>query len=113
MERREHKRSRFWLPVQVDDLPGGFAVSHDASENGFMLACSTTLPVGRSVRLTFRLPPGGTDEVTVSATVVRVASNDEDPDGLWPHKMAVRFYAPVGRLDAFLSELARRREHED
>lgn len=113
MERRERKRSHFWLPVQVDGLPTGIAVGHDASENGLMLVCSATLPVGTSVRLAFPLPPGGSDEVTASATVVRVGPNDEDPDGLWPHKMAVRFDAPVEKLEAYLMELARRREDDD
>lgn len=113
MERREHRRRRFWLPVQIDGLPTGFAVSHDASGNGLLLVCGTTLDVGTTVRLTFRLPPGGPDELGVSATVVRIAPNDEDPDGLWPYKMAVRFDAPVGELEAFLGELTSRGdEHE-
>jgi len=105
MERREHRRRRFWLPVQVDGLPTGFAVSHDASDNGLLLVCSETPEVGSAVRVTLLIPPGGSVEVTVSATVVRVTKNDEDPDGLWPYKMAVRFDEPVEKLEAYLAEL--------
>jgi hypothetical protein len=105
MERREHRRRRFWLPVQVDGLATGFAVSHDASDNGLLLVCSETVEVGSIVRVKLLIPPGGNVEVSVSATVVRVASNDEDPDGLWPHKMAVRFLEPVEKLEAYLGKL--------
>jgi hypothetical protein len=106
MERREHRRRRFWLPVRVDGLPTGFAVSHDASDNGLLLVCSGTPEIGSSVRVTLVIPPGGSEEVSVPATVIRVAKNDEDPEGLWPHKMAVRFDEPVERLHAYLSEIA-------
>jgi hypothetical protein len=105
MERREHRRSRFWLPVKVDGLPAGFAVSHDASDNGLLLVCAATLDIGAAVRLTLRVPPGGSVEVSVSAKVVRVAANDEDPDGIWPYKMAVRFDEPVDKLEAYLAAL--------
>lgn len=106
MERREYRRRRFWLPVQVDGLPTGFAVSHDASDNGLLLVCSDTPPVGSNVKVTLRIPPGGNVEVSVLATVVRVTNNDEDPDGLWPKKMAVRFDEPIEKLEAYLSQLA-------
>ena len=105
MERREHRRRRFWLPVQVDGLPTGFAVSHDASDNGLLLVCSGTPEVGSTVRVTLLIPPGGNVEVTVSAIVVRVTENDEDPEGLWPYKMAVRFNEPVEKLEAYLAQL--------
>jgi hypothetical protein len=105
MERREHKRRRFWLPVELDGLPNGFAVSHDASDSGLLLVCSSTLEVGTLVLLTFRIPPGGPVVIQVSARVVRVSANDEDPDGLWPFKMAVQFEEPVPALEAYLGEL--------
>ena len=105
MERREHRRRRFWLPVQVDGLPTGFAVSHDASDNGLLLVSDGAPEVGSVVRVTLVIPPGGNIEVTVSATVVRVSKNDEDPDGLWPTKVAVRFDAPVEKLEAYLAQL--------
>jgi len=112
MERREHKRHRFWLPVQVDGLQAGFAVSHNASENGLLLVCSETLAVGSEVEVTLRIPPGGDAEVTVPATVVRVSTNDEDPDGLWPHKMALHFASPVEKLEAFLAALPKEDEED-
>jgi hypothetical protein len=105
MERREHKRRRFWLPVEVEGVAGGVAVSHDASDNGLLLVCSSTLDVGTKVRLTLRIPPGGPVAVPVEAKIVRVSRNEEDPDGLWPYKMAVCFDHPVPDLEAYLSLL--------
>jgi hypothetical protein len=105
MERREHRRRRVWLPVQVDGLPTGFAVSHDASDNGLMLVCAGTLAVGSVVEVKLSVPPGTDAEVIAPATVVRVSENDEDPDGLWPNKMAVRFNSRVEALETYLAEL--------
>jgi hypothetical protein len=89
----------------VDGLPTGFAVSHDASDNGLLLVCSGTPEIGSTIRVTLVIPPGGNVEVTVPATVVRVTRNDEDPDGLWPNKMAVQFQEPVEKLEAYLAQL--------
>lgn len=105
MERREHRRRRFWLPVQVDGLSTGYAVSHDASDNGLLLVCSEAVEVGSPVRVTMLVPPGGSVEITVDATVVRVSKNDEDPDGLWPFKIGIRFDAPVEKLEEYLAQL--------
>lgn len=105
MERREQRRRRFWLPVQVDGVPTGFAVSHDASGNGLMLVCAGTLAVGSTVQVKLSVPPEGGVEVSVPATVVRVSENDEDPDGLWPNKMAVRFNERVDALENYLAKL--------
>jgi hypothetical protein len=105
MERREHKRRRFWLPLEVEGLEGGVAVSHDASDNGLLLVTSSSVPVGTSLQITLTVPPGGPVVVPVTATVVRVTRNDEDPDGLWPYKMAVAFAEPVPDLEAYLEQL--------
>jgi hypothetical protein len=105
MERREHKRRRFWLPVEVDGVEGGMAVSHDASDNGLLLVCQSTLPVGTAVCITLRIPPGGPVAVPVSAKVVRISKNDDDPDGIWPYKMAVRFDQPVPHFEEYLSQV--------
>ena len=105
MDRREHERRRFWLPLEVEGLARGVAVSHDASDNGMLLVCSSTLPVGSTVVMILRIPPGGPDTVRVAGTIVRVSRNEDDPEGLWPHKMAVKFNARVPELSAFLSSL--------
>ena len=105
MERREHQRRRFWLPVEVEGLEGGVAVSHDASDNGMLLVCSSTLPVGSAITVILRVPPGDPVSVPARGSVVRVSRNDDDPEGLWPHKMAVKFDAPVPELEAFFASL--------
>jgi hypothetical protein len=105
MERREHKRRRFWLPVTVDQLHESFAISHDASDSGLLLVCNRELSVGVPVSMRFCIPPGGSLEISVSGKVVRVAPNDEDPEGIWPYKVAVQFDHPVTQLEEYLSQL--------
>src|SRR5262245_57169385 len=105
MERREHPRLRFWLPVEVDGLEGGVAVSHDASDRGLLLVCKEQVPVGATLGITLRIPPGGPVEVPVRGTVVRSSTNDEDPEGLWPYKVAVAFEEPVPCLEEYLAKL--------
>jgi hypothetical protein len=106
MERREHKRLSFWLPVLIDQIEGGFAVSHNASDGGLLLVCARELEVGTHIDIAFRVPPDGPVEVRVAATVVRITPNDEDPEGLWPYKLAVRFEQPVPELEALLERLS-------
>lgn len=105
MERRVHRRRPFWLPVMVDQLEESFAVSHDASDSGLLLVCNRKLAAGATVSLRFSVPPGGIVELNVTARVVRVTHNDEDPDGIWPFKMAVQFEHPVPQLEEYLSKL--------
>jgi hypothetical protein len=106
LDRREYDRLRFWLPVEVDGRQRSFAVSHDASDGGLLLVSDRALDVGAEIRVSFRLPPTGPVEVKQSATVIRVSRNDEDPDGLWPYKVAIRFAEPVPMLRNYLSKLA-------
>lgn len=105
MERRESARRGFWLPVSVEGIAGGVAVSHDASDNGLLLVCPSRPEVGARLRVTFHLPPDGPNEISVPARVVRVSKNDEDPDGLWPYKAGLVFEEVVPELRAFLKSL--------
>jgi hypothetical protein len=105
VERREHDRLRFWLPVEVTGAERSYAVSHDASDGGLLLVCDRELEPGARVELRFRLPPTGPVQVHQDAEVIRVSRNEEDPDGLWPFKAAIRFKEPVPMLRAYLSKL--------
>jgi len=105
MERRGHRRLRFWLPVEVEGIEGGVAVTHDASDTGLLLVSPHACPIGAPLDLRFAIPPGGPVTVEVQATVVRVSKNDEDPDGLWPYKLAVQFDDPVPDLEAYLEHV--------
>lgn len=105
MERRESARIGFWLPVQVDGLEEGIAVSHNASDQGLLIVCRTLPEVGAKLRLTFRIPPGGQTEVSVRARVVRVGDNLQDPHGLWPHEAALELEESVPTLHEYLATL--------
>jgi hypothetical protein len=105
VNRREHDRLRFWLPLEVSGAESSFAISHDASDGGLLLVCDRALQVGAEVELRFRLPPAGPVEIQEQAEVIRVSRNEEDPDGLWPFKAAVRFKKPVPMLRAYLSKV--------
>ena len=108
MERVQRHSSRFtvWLPVRVKELPEGMAITHNASGGGLLMVTATTIDVGSPVSITISVPPEGSPEKSVHGRVVRVEPNSEDPDGMWPHKMAVEFDHPVPELDEVLRNLA-------
>jgi hypothetical protein len=104
MERREHVRRRFALPVDVEGLGPGAAVSRDGSDGGLSFRCATRFAVGSALQLTIRVPPGGPVTVPLSARVVRIS----EPPGAAAarhYEVGVRFDRPVPRLAAFLALL--------
>src|SRR5690606_13663333 len=88
-ERRSGHRYRLWLPVYTDGLSGGVAITHDASATGMLLLSRSKPAVGAVLPLRFCLPPPRGKDYEVSATVIRVRDNADDPQGLWPHQLAV------------------------
>lgn len=109
MENRAYRRYRVWLPVRVeaDALEVALAVSRDASEGGLLLSATGAMQVGARVELAFTLPTSGTsgEERRASGTIVRVEPNPDDPEGAWPHRVAVRFDAPIEGLEAALAKM--------
>ena len=104
MERRSDARHALWLPVRVDALKEGMAVSHNISRRGLLMVTASTLEVGAMITVTFRIPADAPDERTVVGRVIRVEKNEVDPMGLWPHRMAVQFDEPVPELEPLLEE---------
>lgn len=103
VEQRERERSRVWLPMRVRwDGGDALAVSYDASDKGVMMLTTRAIGVGQRVRVTFEVP--GSEALTGTGLVVRVGPNDDDPDGLWPHRVAV---ALDEAMEAFERELLR------
>lgn len=102
VERRANARYDIWLPVRIDSLREGVAVSHNASKTGMMVVTATQLPIGAEVTLSFRMPPDGDTEHEIRGTVVRTLVNDKDPDGLWPHALAIEFDDPIPELESLL-----------
>ena len=110
-EQRQSERARVWLPLRLksdaDDTP---AVTYDTSERGAMILAPRSFPVGTKVSVTFELPfsgggSGGRSEGgepptihTATGLVVRAEPNVDDPNGLWPHRVAVTFDEPVPAL---------------
>jgi hypothetical protein len=93
MERRVHQRYDLWLPVRVDGIDAGIAVTHNASQNGLLIVTATEAEAGTDVTVSFQLPGGG--EHTAVGRVVRSGPNEDDPQGLWPFSMAVEFEEPL------------------
>lgn len=105
MERRA-QRYTVWLPVRIADLEEGVAISHNVSGRGMLLVTAATLEVGATVRVVVRIPPDGGKETEIHGHVVRVEPNKDDPDGIWPHQMAVEFDQPVAEVEDALRSLA-------
>lgn len=103
-----------WLPVQLAEgtLEGSLAVSKDASEGGMFLSSTEALDVGAEVLLSFTVldGEGGSRTHTTPAIIVRVAPNTDDPEGLWPWRVAVRFAAPLAGLESALADMQRELE---
>lgn len=86
-------------------------MSKDASEGGMFLSSSEPLAVGGAVRVTFTVIESGSPRTyEAAATIVRMEPNVDDPDGLWPFRVAVRFEAPIPGLAATLAEMQRELE---
>ena len=102
MERRSSDRYRLWLPISIPALREGLAVGHDASKGGLLMVTASTVEVGALVTISFHMPPDDPVEHTLVGRVVRVERNDADPDGLWPHRMALEFDHPVPELESLL-----------
>lgn len=107
-EQRERERSRVWLPIRLrTDAGEALAVTYDASDRGVLMLSAEALEVGARVTLTFEVPGDPPTERTASGRVVRAGSNHEDPNGLWPHRIAVALDEAVEGLGADLEALAR------
>lgn len=106
MERRTNHRYEIWVPVKVDGLREGIAVTHDASNTGVLMVTASTLKPGEPVTITLKShDKQQTRQLT--GRVVRVEVNSEDPRGFWPHRMAIEFEEPVPDLERMLSELTK------
>ena len=110
LEQRERERARVWLPVRLQSDGGeALAVTYDASAKGVLMLARVALPVGARVTLIFQVPGTGaeTRERAASGRVVRAGPNHEDPEGLWPYRVAVQLDEAAEDLAAELDALAR------
>jgi hypothetical protein len=92
VQRRQHGLYRLWFPVRVSSFNlDGMAVNHDISAGGMLIALSARLEVGASVEVRFSVPTAPQGERLMKGRVVRIEQNAEDPDGMWPYRMAIAF----------------------
>jgi hypothetical protein len=92
VQRRQHGRYRIWFPVRVTgSAVDGMAVNHDISAGGMLIGLSARLEVGAAVQVRFSVPASSAGEHLLRGKVVRIEDNAEDPDGMWPYRMAVAF----------------------
>jgi hypothetical protein len=98
MSRRDAERYQVWIPVKVDQLREGIAITHDASTRGALILTASKLEPGSPVEISLKLPENDVPR-RVTGRVVRVEENTNDPHGLWPHRMAVEFDEAVTDLE--------------
>lgn len=103
VERRTATRHDLWIPVTVDGLREGIAVTHNASENGLLIVAASQATIGERVTVTLRNVPGlEPNPLSLSGRVVRSGRNHDDPDGLWPFAMAVELDSSLPDLEGLV-----------
>jgi hypothetical protein len=107
-ERRARDRYRIWAPVDIatDARQHGPAVTYDASDSGLCLLAAFTLEVGAAVALTLDLAGDPPRTIETRGRVVRADKNEDDPDGLWPERLAIELEQPIEGLEQQLLSLA-------
>jgi hypothetical protein len=103
-KQRKFTRYVLWFPVQLE---GGtqhesLGVTHNASQGGVLIVSNTRMTPGETVTVTFRVSPDDPTTHSATARIVRIDENTEDPDGLWPHRVALEFDQPMGELELLL-----------
>lgn len=108
-ERRRAERHTLWIPVQVEagEDVRMLAVSRNISWNGVLVIVGASLEPGQRVQLTLQVP--GSDERKVSGEIVRCEVNEEDPDGLWRYRLAIRFEEDMPDLEPMFARLEAKR----
>jgi hypothetical protein len=93
--------------MQFDAAGDGhsYAISRNLSASGLLMATAEKLEVGASVKVSFQLPAARPGPQSVQGQIVRVTSNSEDPEGIWPHMAAVEFDAEDPELEPLLAGL--------
>jgi PilZ domain len=98
MSRRDNERYQVWIPVKVDALREGLAITRDASSGGVLMLTASTLEPGATLEIVLKMPDDPVPR-RVTGRVVRVEPNADDPHGLWPHRMAVEFDEDIPELE--------------
>jgi hypothetical protein len=108
VQRRDHLRYRLWFPVHLESTQAPkVAMNHNIGTGGMLMALASELAVGEPVVVTFRLPPGDVEH-SLRGHILRIEANTEDPEGAWPHRVAVAFDEFAPELLPYLETAASR-----
>jgi hypothetical protein len=98
-----------WFPVQLHggDLNGGMAINHNMGPGGMLIASSAELAAGTEVTCSF-VVPSSSKQQQIKGHVIRVEKNADDPDGMWPYRIALAFDEVEDDLVPLLEQAAAR-----
>ena len=69
------------------------------------MVSASKLEVGAELTVRVQLPPDSSEEREIRGRVVRVEKNQEDPDGIWPHRIALEFEDTDEEMERALKRL--------
>lgn len=102
-----HGRYRIWFPVKVaSGALDGMAFNQNISAGGMLMAVSARLEVDAEVVVRFQVPPDSGQEHVVEGRILRIEQNSDDPEGIWPYRVAVAFEAVDEALIPYLERAA-------
>lgn len=99
LDRRGPYRQRGWFSVRLSSEDAdATTVAQNVCEGGVLLVSREPLKVGEAVSLSLHIDPANEPPWMLGGRVVRSHDNEADPNGLWPHKVAIAFNRPVPEL---------------
>ncbi len=108
MDQRKAQRFLVWFPVRIvgpgaENDSAQLGVTHNLSEQGVLLASGRPLSAGDEICVAYKVSMADLTEKNVKGRIVRVDRNEEDPNGLWPYRMAVHFEHPLEGVESMAS----------
>lgn len=83
------------------------AINHNMGPGGMLLASSAELQPGTEVKCSFVVPTS-TAQHEMKGRVIRVEKNADDPDGMWPFRIAIAFDEVAPDLVTLLEQASAR-----
>jgi hypothetical protein len=106
LDKRAHDRHELWFPVRIDAGDGDerLGVGRNVSEKGLLVLAASSVDAGTRIVVHVRIPPDAAGEREMRGVVVRSSRNDEDPDGIWRHRLGIELDAPIAELDSLIGK---------
>jgi Tfp pilus assembly protein PilZ len=105
-DHRKHIRYLAWFPARIERSQAmtQVGITHNISQGGAMIVCNTRWSPGETVSVTLRVPESSQEKI-ISGRIVRVEPNEEDPDGSFPHRIAIQFDEPMPELESVMQRI--------